>query len=531
MVFLKKRFFLIFLFFYFLIGSTNSINTGISFDENYEQLNWDFNVKLTKDISNSIFTDQKFDKDKFNDEVKSFVGYGIGFQLISQPIQFVIKNFLYSDENLEIYGAKLLSKHFVVFLFFFISGIFFYLILRKLIDNENYCSLGTIIYLTYPYLFGQSMFSPKDIPFMSVWLICTFLILNLFEKLIDNKKIEHKFIIILSITTAYLLSIRIAGLLIFIQYIFTLLIFLNVNKIKLIIFLKEYYFIFLIFIFTFTLFLFLFYPIFLIDPLLIIDTIKISSQHFNNVGTTTLGEIMYAGDLPVTYLIIWFAVKLPILVLIGLIMVPFVEKKIFDNKKKAIIFGSILASLLTIIFILILRRVHLYDEIRQVMFLVPLIFIISTVSIFTFSKNFFKFFGIVTVLFFIAENIKINPYQYVWFNLPSRYLDLSKNFELDYQGISGREISKYLINRKPQESCILANPLLSVKLFLKNTDYVCFDIWQKIETNYQRPFLAVQNVRNLKRSMPYKCESIYETNFKLFFYKKKITTGKLLRCE
>ena len=113
-----------------------------------------------------------------------------------------------------------------------------------------------------------------------------------------------------------------------------MLIFLNVNKIKLIIFLKEYYFIFLIFIFTFTLFLFLFYPIFWIDPLLIIDTIKISSQHFNNVGTTTLGEIMYAGDLPVTYLIIWFAVKLPILVLIGLIMVPFVEKKIFDNKKK-----------------------------------------------------------------------------------------------------------------------------------------------------------------------------------------------------
>ena len=187
MVFLKKRFFVIFLFFYFLIGSTNSINTGISFDENYEQLNWDFNVKLTKDISNSIFTDQKFDKDKFNDEVKSFVGYGIGFQLISQPIQFVIKNFLYSDENLEIYGAKLLSKHFVVFLFFFISGIFFYLILRKLIDNENYCSLGTIIYLTYPYLFGQSMFSPKDIPFMSVWLICTFLILNLFEKLIIKR--------------------------------------------------------------------------------------------------------------------------------------------------------------------------------------------------------------------------------------------------------------------------------------------------------------------------------------------------------
>ena len=208
---------------------------------------------------------------------------------------------------------------------------------------------------------------------------------------------------------------------------------------------------------------------------------------------------------------------------------PFVEKRFF-NKKKAIIFGSILASLLTIIFILILRRVHLYDEIRQVMFLVPLIFIISLASIFTFSKKFFKYFGVITILFFIAENVKINPYQYVWFNLPSRSLDLTKNFELEYQGISGREISKYLINRKPQESCILANPLLSVKLFLKNTEYTCFDIWQKIETDYQRPFLAVQNVRT-RRSMPYKCNLIYETSFKFFFHQDKIVTGKLLKCE
>ena len=33
----------------------------------------------------------------------------------------------------------------------------------------------------------------------------------------------------------------------------------------------------------------------------------------------------------------------------------------------------------------------------------------------------------------MIENIKINPYQYVWFNYPSRYLDLSKNFELEYR--------------------------------------------------------------------------------------------------
>ena len=131
MSFLKKNFFIFFLLSYFFVGSTNSVNTGISFDENHEQLNWNFHVSLIDQISNVIINDQKFDREKFDNEVKSFVGYGIGFQLISQPIQSLIKKILILDKSLDSFGAKLLAKHFVVFLFFFISGIFFYLILKK----------------------------------------------------------------------------------------------------------------------------------------------------------------------------------------------------------------------------------------------------------------------------------------------------------------------------------------------------------------------------------------------------------------
>ena len=109
--------------------------------------------------------------------------------------------------------------------------------------------------------------------------------------------------------------------------------------------------------------------------------------------------------------------------------------------------------------------------------------------------------------------------------------DIAKNFELEYQGISGRELAKSLSKLENQNICILANPLHSVRPFLNNTKYNCFDIWQKIDTNYKRPFLAVQNVRNLKKSLPYNCKSIHETKFKLLFYKKDLTTGKLLMCD
>ena len=164
------------------------------------------------------------------------------------------------------------------------------------------------------------------------------------------------------------------------------------------------------------------------------------------------------------------------------------------------------------------------------MFLFPLIFIIGLVSVYTFSKKFFYFTGVLTITLFLVENIKINPYQYVWFNLPSRNIDLTNKFELEYQGLSGREIAEFLNDSDKKDLCILANPIHSVKPFLNKNNFDCFDSWQKIDTDYKRPFLGVQNVRNLKKSKPYKCELIHETGFKLLFHKKKFITGKVLEC-
>ena len=100
MVSIKKKFFFIFLLSYFIIGSVNSVNTGISFDEKHEQLNWNFHVELLNNVSKTIISDKKFDKKKFDQEVQSFVGYGIGFQIISQPIQFILKDFLINNNNI-----------------------------------------------------------------------------------------------------------------------------------------------------------------------------------------------------------------------------------------------------------------------------------------------------------------------------------------------------------------------------------------------------------------------------------------------
>ena len=523
---LKSRIFYLFLFIFLIVGSITSLNVGISHDEWHEEENWKYNVALSKNIKNHVISSEKLDEDLENYKDKY---YGIGFQFISQPIQFFLKKII-KNEDIDGFGSKLVSKHLVVFLFFFGSGICLYLILKKIINNDEFCYFGTLIYLLYPYLFGQSLFSPKDIPFMSAWIFCTYISFNVFENLIEKNNIATKSIIFLAISTAFLLSIRVTGILILAQYLISLIIYLTTTNINFIKFLKQFYFKILIFIFFVLLFIYIFYPLYWLNPLLLITAIQEMGRFYNDVCTNTLGTCMYAKDLPPTYLPIWLSVKLPFLILLGIFLIPFTEKKIFTTDKKNVFFGTILATSILIPLILIFRNVTLYDELRHIMFLIPLFFIIGAVSLYSFSKNFFYTLCFVSISIFIFENIKIHPYQYVWFNLPSRALDLTSKFELEYQGISGKELAKKISVIDNDSKCILVSPLHSVKPFLDKNKFNCFAQWQLIDTNYKRPFLAVQHVRNLKKSMPYKCKTISETGFKLLFHKKKFITGKLLEC-
>lgn len=524
----RKKFSYLFLIAFFIIGSLTSLNTGISHDEFHEEENWKFNISLTKDFSDKIFLKKEGD---FKAQSYTDRYYGIGFQLISQPIQSFLKDIVKKKQNIDNLGAKLIAKHFVVFMFFFISGLSFYLILKKIIDNKNFCYFSTLIYFLYPYLLGQSFFNSKDIPFMSVWILCSYLSFNIFDKLEKKRTVKSSKIILFGMLTAYLLSIRITGILIFFQYFVTFLIFILSEKNNLSLFFKNNYKKLIQFTFSLLLFVYILNPIYWSNPLEISNAIKSMSYYYHDVCTHTLGKCMRAKDLPATYIPIWMSVKLPLIILLGLLLIPVTEKKIFSNQRNKIVFGSILITALFIPLLLITRNTNLYDEIRHLIFLIPLYFIIGTISFYMFSKKLFYFFGAITISIFIYENIVIHPYQYVWFNLPSRYIDLTEKFELDYQGLSGKDIARKIPKFSNKETCILVSPIYSVKAFLNDDGYTCFDVWQKVDTKYERPFLAVQHVRNVKKGLPYNCKSIYDSGFKLLFHDKKFVTGKLLKCN
>ena len=515
--------FYIFLTIFILLGFYLSLNVGISHDEYHEELYWNFNKEIVLNFFSQNIDYQSPFRDKF---------YGIGFNLLSQPFQILIKKivplFFYVDE----YGAKLISKHAVVFILFSISGVYFKKILYLISNNELFSALAAILYLTYPYLFGHSMFNPKDIPFLAVWLILTYYNLYLINKFIDTDLISYKDLFIFAFITAFLISIRVSGVLIFLQYLLSFILIFNIKKINYNFFYNKLLLKLIFFIFTILVFVIIFYPVFWTNPLLLIDAIKFMSNFPQNICTLTFGRCLMAQNLDALYIPSWLIVKLPILILLGFFVIPFTEKKIFSVDKNQIFIGTILGTIIILPLIFIFLKTPLYDELRQILFLVPLFFVIGLISLkFLLPKYINKIISLF-IIFFIFENFSTHPYQYSWFNLPTRAIDINKNFELDYWGISGKNISKKIINLDIKDTCIVVSPIYLVKPFLDDERINCYYTWQNINKPISRPFYGVQIVRNMKSSIPYGCNIIYSEFITLNFYNKKnLQIANLVECK
>ncbi len=520
----------IFIFFlisiYILIGGYLSLTNGITSDESFEQLNWIENIKGVK----NLLVNGNYDKFlEYQDKY-----HGIAFHYISQPIQFVIYKFISELNNSTDYAAFLMSKHLVVFLFFFISSIFFYKLIFKITSNQLISILSLTTYLLYPYLFGHSLFNMKDIPFLSLWIITTYYSLKITENIFLENKINYKNIIFFSFLTSFLISIRILGFIIFFQFLITLIILFNYKNINFFIFLKKYSKHLLIFLTSLSIFVYLLNPVFWLNPLELKNSIVWMSQYFNNICTLTLGDCMSSLSLPSSYYFIWLFFKLPIIVIFGLILFPVVEQKIFKNSIISIYYGTLLFSSLFIIFLFILLKVNIYDEIRHVMFILPLLIIVGLTNLFFFNKKISYYLTIITSLFFLIENINLNPYQYTWLNSFAKITNIEKNFEIDYWGVSGKNLQKKIIhyvkkNNISKDTCIYGDEF--VKEFLIKDGFSCFKRYQQLDSAKIKPAIAYKNLRNAKRSNPRDCKLVWNEHYKYSFYNKKISVGTLWFCN
>ena len=372
--------------------------------------------------------------------------YGVLFNL---PLAF-LENFLEIKDIKEVF----LLRHFVNFLIFFISTIFFYYTLRDFY-SKIISTIGFLFLILSPRIFAESFYNNKDIIFLSFYLIAFYFALKFFTQK------QNKFLMLFSFFISLSINIRVLGLLsVFLLILFLFLEGLNSKKLMK----KNTLDITKCLLLT-SIFTYLMWPFLWGDPLNgLIYTFK-SMSSYNWKGLVFfLGDYHEGKNIPWNYTMILFIITTPLLIIflffVGMffcakdLVINFIgidkykESNLWLNNFQVLNIFAFL-NIVIILSYIILFNSTLYGGWRHTYFLYPSVIILSLYAIRIIQNYvnikiilFFVIFSILTSLFWIINN---HPFQYVYYNSLVKN-KIKKNFELDYWGVSNLHTLNYIIN-------------------------------------------------------------------------------------
>ena len=378
--------------------------------------------------------------------------YGVLFDLPLSSIEILF--------NLDIQDAFLL-RHFLTFLIFFISTIFFFYLLKIHLKTNNFLSLlGVIILISTPRIFSNSFYNGKDILFLSLIIIATFYCLNLL------KNFNKKNLFLACLFCAFASNIRIMGIylpvLTYIFYVFLP----DDQKLK-----KNINF-FLYFFLGYFLILYITWPFLWLNPLENFFSILKESASYPihwDFEILYLGNYLSPENLPWHYFFIWFLSTTPIIfvfiILFGIFIflkqyINFFLKITFDKNLKLwktsdqmTLLFIFLCFFIPIFFVITLNST-LYNGWRHLYFVYPFLIYLAIYGLNVISdifNNNFKNFFITLVVIQIISNIyfifKTHPVQNIYFNFVSKpYIE--NNLPVDYWGLGNKKTIDFLLSQR-----------------------------------------------------------------------------------
>ena len=439
-------------FIFMLFGIFTFKDYGFNIDEKFQRLNgfyW-LNFLLNFTNFNNLNTIVQEILENINDftlsDIKYYNKYGIVFDVPSALLEIIFK----IKEPINYYYLR----HFFNFIFFFISSIYFFKIIKNRYKKIFLSFLGVSFYILTPRIYGDSFQNSKDIIFLSLITISIYYLFKFEDKFKIKNLILFSFFLSLA-TTTRIIAIIIP--LVFIVLYF--LSFLEVSKRKKIYKIKNI----LIFTVSYLLFLILFWPYLWDSPFYNFI------NYFKTLDASMLGEIKiyFNGEyysnssLPYYYIPLWIIISTPSLHLI-LIFLGFSYKfkrfwikfinlnnqstqcdfwKSTNEKKDFFIFLNF-----SIILILLLTfNLRFVNSWRYCYFLHFFLMYFLTYAIYLFfikiKKNriFKKILLNFLIIILATTSYKMliyHPYQSLYFNslLSKEY---KNKFEVDYTGLSG----------------------------------------------------------------------------------------------
>lgn len=341
-------------------------------------------------------------------------------------------------------------RHLANFLLFSLGSLFFYLICLKIFTSHGYSLTGFILYILHPRIAGHAFFNPKDIPFMAVFVISIYTMLNLLSRRSFFNATAH------ALSCAVLLDIRLVGIIVPFFTVVSL-IYILFSEITFSIHEFEISFVYLALFVTFTV---LFWPVLWSSPYgRLIEILKLSST--NNLWTAGMfmGTVIPAIFQPWYYLPVWISITTPPFVLFTAIvgLISSVTSILWSRSKSEAHFD--LLTLSWSLFPVAAAAVSgwpAYDSWRHFFFIYPAIILLALNGIRTLAKSVsritvtlhrrivqsaFFFILIIHTLSCLYQIARLHPFQHVYFNfLAGSSLGIAdKSYETDYLGLSYRQ--------------------------------------------------------------------------------------------
>ncbi len=282
---------------------------------------------------------------------------------------------------------EFLVRHYTGAVFFFLLLLFAGLLGYEISGSYWVSTLTVISVLLTPRLFGQAFGNLKDIPFATGYLAGVYMIIRYLKEL---PKPRWKTVIGLGIAIAFTVSVRVGGFILFgylgVALLFTfilkpfLLKHIVSTKLCLVEVLGQGIIILIIGYFGGL----LFWPFALQDvwsnPL---ESLQVMEHYKVSIRQVFDGGFMWSTDLPWYYLPKWLLISTPEFLMMGfLVFIFFFFRKNMGQKEKKWQQGFLLFTLLFPIVYVIAINSNLYSGVRQILFVMPVLAVLSSLGIF-----------------------------------------------------------------------------------------------------------------------------------------------------
>jgi hypothetical protein len=473
---ISRSYVLIFFLAYLTIGVSIYKDYGISWDERSHR---EIAIITAKYLSSLIMPD--FHPPEFA-SVPSLLEYsGPQYGIIFDLPMYVADRLLgYNSSMPEAYYMR----HLCIFLLFYVSVFFFYLIVKNRFENRILGLTACFFLILSPRIFAESFYG-KDIVFLSLFIISIYF----FIRYLNRKTTMNA--ILFALATALVVDQRITGVFIPFLAVFVTIIdemksdrtFNNLHK---------RLFPLLIYLVSFSYFMVFFWPYLWGNPVRnFINGFTVMSRFPVAYDVLYMGTFIKSTAVPWHYIPVWILITTPVIYTFFFLIGSFRAiqgmikngMNLYSNDSERQDFIFILLFIVPLAAVIVLNSA-LYDGWRHMYFIYAPFLLIAMTGASNFieeahsgrDRRAYLFIAAVIVFYIISTSyqmIRYHPFQNVYFNQLAGN-NVGEIFELDYWGLSFRHGLEYIVKSDKRPVIGLkANasaPMVNNTIFLEKQD-------------------------------------------------------------